>query len=67
MEDNEKINYNLDLEINGIYRTHIGDLVKIISIDESNDRIKIFNISDGANQWVSLSRSKQFKFKSRIK
>ena len=55
------------VEVNEVYRTHVGDLVKIISIDKPNDRVHIFNISDGANQWVSLSRALVHKFKTRVK
>jgi len=55
------------VEVNEVYKTHVGDLVKIISIDKPNDRVHIFNISDGANQWVSLSRALVHKFKTRVK
>lgn len=55
------------VEVNEVYRTHVGDLVKIISIDKPNDRVHIFNISDGANQWVSLSRALVHKFKTKVK
>ena len=54
------------IEINGVYKTHVGDLVKIIDIDTPNDRVHIFNISDSANQWVSLSRAIEHKFKTKI-
>ena len=55
------------VEVNEVYRTHVGDLVKIISIDKPNDRVHIFNISDGANQWVSLSRALEHKFRTKVK
>ena len=57
----------LKIEVGGIYKTHVGDLVKIISVDKPNDRIHIFNISDGANQHVSLSGAIKFKLKARVK
>jgi hypothetical protein len=55
------------IEANEVYRTHVGDLVKIMDIDKENDRLHIFNISDGAGQWVSLSRALKFKLKVRIR
>jgi mRNA-degrading endonuclease RelE of RelBE toxin-antitoxin system len=55
------------IEISEVYKTHIGDLVKIMDIDEENDRLHIFNISDGASQWVSLSRALQHKLRIRIR
>jgi mRNA-degrading endonuclease RelE of RelBE toxin-antitoxin system len=55
------------IEINGVYKTHVGDLVKIMEIDKANDRIHLYNISDGANQWVSLSRALEHKIKARVR
>lgn len=49
-----------------VYKTHVNDLVKIIDVDKVNDRVHIFNISDGANQWVSLSRALEHKFRIKI-
>ena len=56
----------LEIVVNGVYRTHVNDLVKVIKIDEENDCIHLFNISDRGNQWVSLSRAKAHKFISRV-
>ena len=56
----------LEIVKGGVYRTHVGDLVKILDIDESRDMLCIFNISDSAKQWVSLCRAKKFKLRSRI-
>jgi hypothetical protein len=55
------------IEVNEVWKTHVNDLVKIIEIDKENDRVHIFNISDGANQWVSLSRALEHKFRTKIK
>ncbi len=55
------------IAVNEVYKTHVGDLVKIMDIDKENDRLHLFNISDGANQWVSLSRALVHKLKVRIK
>jgi ABC-type uncharacterized transport system ATPase subunit len=49
-----------------VYKTHVNDLVKIIEVDKENDRVHIFNISDGANQIVSLSRALEHKFRAKI-
>jgi hypothetical protein len=56
-----------EIEINGVYKSHVGDLIKVLEIDKSNDRIHLYNISDGANQWVSFSRALKHKFRSRVK
>ena len=56
----------LELRVNGVYKTHVGDLVKILSIDEKNDRLHLFNISDSAKQWVNLTLAKKYKLKSRV-
>ena len=63
----ENTNEEMKIEVNGIYKTHVNDLVKIINIDKSNDRIHLYNISDGANQWVSLSRAIKHKIISRVR
>lgn len=55
------------VEVNEVYKTHVGDLVKIMRVDKENDRVHIFNISDGANQVVSLSRALEHKFRIKIK
>lgn len=55
-----------EVKPNEVYRTHVNDLVKIIEVDKENDRVHIFNISDGANQWVSLSRALEHKFRVKI-
>ena len=55
------------IEVNEVYRTHVGDLVKIIGIDKPNDRVHLFNISEGANQWVSLSRALEHKLRTKVK
>lgn len=33
------------------YRSHVGDLVKVMDIDLKNNTMKCFNISDSANAW----------------
>jgi hypothetical protein len=55
------------IEVNEVYKTHVGDLVKILEIDKPNDRLHLFNISDGANQWVSLSRALKHKLRIKVK
>jgi hypothetical protein len=55
-----------EIKVNEIYKTHVNDLVKIIEIDKVNDRLHLFNISDGANQWVSLSRALKHKLRTKI-
>jgi|GEM_PF-2185266 mRNA-degrading endonuclease RelE of RelBE toxin-antitoxin system len=57
----------LKIEIGGVYRTHVGDLVKIVSINKEKDEIWIYNISENANQWVSLSKAIEHKFRSRVR
>ena len=57
----------LKSEIGGVYRTHVGDLVKIVSINKEKDEIWIYNISENANQWVSLSKAIEHKFRSRVR
>lgn len=56
----------LKIEVGGVYRTHVGDLVKIVAINKERDEVHIYNISEGANQWVSLSRAIEHKFRSRV-
>jgi ABC-type Na+ transport system ATPase subunit NatA len=55
-----------EIKVNEVYKTHVNDLVKIVEIDKVNDRLHIFNISDGANQWVSLSRALKHKLRIKI-
>jgi len=55
-----------EVKVNEVYKTHVNDLVKIVEIDKVNDRLHIFNISDGANQWVSLSRALKHKLRTKI-
>lgn len=55
------------LEVGGVYKTHVGDLVKVISFDNDSDRLHLFNISDGSNQWVSLSRALEYKLETKVR
>ena len=55
-----------EVKVNEVYKTHVNDLVKIVELDKVNDRLHIFNISDGANQWVSLSRALKHKLRTKI-
>jgi mRNA-degrading endonuclease RelE of RelBE toxin-antitoxin system len=58
---------DIKIEVGGLYKTHVGDLVKIMEIKEKEDTVHLYNISESANQWVSLSKAKEFKFRSRIR
>ena len=43
-------------EINRTYKTEVNNLIKVLSIDIENDRLKIYNISESATMWISLSK-----------
>lgn len=62
-----KMPEELKIEVGGLYKSHVGELIKVMEIRENEDMVHIFNVSESANQWVSYSRAKKFKFKSRIR
>jgi hypothetical protein len=50
-----------------IYRSHVGDLVKVIQIDMEKLSMKCFNISEAANAWHRIdSAIKDNKFKEEV-
>lgn len=42
------------LEVGGVYKTNVQDLVKIKEIDEQKGKIHLYNITESCNQWVNL-------------
>ena len=60
-------NNGLEIKEGKIYRSHVGDLVKIIEIDMKNLSMKCFNISEAANAWHRVdSAIKDNKFKEEV-
>jgi len=43
-----------DIKIGNVYRTHVRDLVKILSINEKQQSITLYNISGTFNQIVDF-------------
>lgn len=41
----------LEIKEGKIYRSHVGDLVKILTVDMSKLQMKCYNISENANAW----------------
>lgn len=43
-----------ELELDGVYKTYVQELVKILKIDEERQEIVLFNISGAHKQWVGF-------------
>jgi len=57
----------LIIEEGNTYKSHVGDLVKILSIDEKANQMKVYNISDSCHSWHRVdSAIKDNKFKNKI-
>lgn len=53
MEEVEKISVE-DIEINGVYKTYVGDIVKILEIDNERECITLMNITGSFKQWIDF-------------
>ena len=42
------------LEVNGVYRTNVKDLVKIKEIHEDKGQMYLQNITESCHQWVNI-------------
>jgi len=62
----EQIN-GLKIEEGSTYRSHVGDLVKILSIDQKSNQMKVYNISESCHTWHRIdSAIKDNKFKDKV-
>lgn len=43
-----------DLEIDGVYRTYVKDIVKVLEINEQTETVKLYNISGAHRQWTKF-------------
>lgn len=49
------------------YRSHVGDLVKVLDINEKTNTVRVYNISDSCTSWHRIdSAIKDNKFKSEV-
>jgi len=57
----------MEIEEGIVYRSHVGDLVKVLSISNETNTVKIYNVSDSCHTWRRIhSAIKDNKFCSRI-
>jgi mRNA-degrading endonuclease RelE of RelBE toxin-antitoxin system len=57
----------LKIEEGSTYRSHVGDLVKILSIDKETNMLKVYNISESCHTWHRIdSAIKDNKFKDKV-
>ncbi len=68
MKNNTFVQANgMEIKENTVYRSHVGDLVKVMTIDVSKNEMHCYNISDSCNSWHRISSAiKDNKFRSRI-
>ena len=50
----DKKEKTVDVEVDGVYQTHVKDIIKILKIDEEKQSVFLYNISGAFNQWVDL-------------
>lgn len=57
----------LEIKEGKTYRSHVGDLVKILNIDNSSNQMKVYNISESCHTWHRIdSAIKDNKFKAEV-
>jgi len=67
MENMFTQNNGLQIKEGKIYRSHVGDLVKVLEIDLEKKQMKCYNISDSANAWHRVDAAiKDNKFKEAV-
>jgi len=68
MKNNTFVQKNgMEIKENIVYRSHVGDLVKVMAIDVSKNEMHCYNISDSCNSWHRISSAiKDNKFRSQI-
>jgi hypothetical protein len=50
-----------------VYRSHAGDLVKVLNINLEIDQVKVYNISDSCHSWHRICRAiTDNKFKTEV-
>lgn len=60
-------NNGLKIEEGKTYRSHVGDLVKVLKLDEKTNQMKVYNISESCHSWHRIdSAIKDNKFKEEI-
>ena len=43
-----------EIEVDGVYRTWVSDIVKIQKIDEDRQTVVLYNITGSFKQWVAF-------------
>ncbi|MFA5152827.1 MAG: hypothetical protein WC554_09730 [Clostridia bacterium] len=50
------MNETVKLEVNGVYKTNVKDLVKIEEIREDKGQMYLHNITENCHQWVDIKK-----------
>lgn len=57
----------MEIEEGKIYRSLVGDLVKVISINHERNELHCYNISESCNSWHRISAAiKDNKFRHKV-
>ena len=57
----------MEIKEGGTYRSVVGDLVRVLQIDQENNRVKCYNISDSCHSWHRIdSAIKDNKFRTEV-
>lgn len=43
-----------DMEVDGVYKTYVQEIVKILEINKETETIVLFNISGAHKQWIEF-------------
>jgi hypothetical protein len=48
------MNPEIKLEVEGVYKTNVKDLVKIVEIREEKGQMYLHNMTENCHQWVNI-------------
>jgi hypothetical protein len=43
-----------EIEVNGVYKTYVNDIVKVLSIDKEKEQFVLMNITGSFKQWIDF-------------
>jgi hypothetical protein len=47
---------DIKLEVGGVYKTNVKDLVEIREINDQTQQLKLYNITESCTQWTSIKK-----------
>lgn len=43
-----------DIQVEGVYKTYVGDIIKVLDINKATKTVTLFNITGSFKQWTEF-------------